>query len=127
MKKRILGLIPTRLGSKRLPAKALLPINNFPLIIHVYKRALLSKQLDDVVVCCDDQKIFKVVKSYGGKVILTSKRHLNGTERIAEAYKILKKKYDLIIDIQGDEPLINPLQIDQVIKFHIKNNIIFLF
>ena len=122
MKKRILGLIPTRLGSKRLPAKALLPINNFPLIVHVYKRALLSKQLDDVVVCCDDQKIFKVVKSYGGKVILTSKRHLNGTERIAEAYKILKKKYDLIIDIQGDEPLVNPLQIDQVIKFHIKNS-----
>ena len=122
MKKRILGLIPTRLGSKRLPAKALLPINNFPLIVHVYKRASLSKQLDDVIVCCDDQKIFKVVKSYGGKVILTSKRHLNGTERIAEAYKKLRKKYDLIIDIQGDEPLINPFQIDQVIKFHIKNS-----
>ena len=121
VKKKILGLIPTRLGSKRLPAKALLPINNYPLIVHVYKRALLSKKLDDVVVCCDDQKIFKIVKSYGGKVILTSKRHLNGTERIAEAYKILKKKYDLIVDIQGDEPLINPFQIDQVIKFHIKN------
>ena len=92
MKKKILGLIPTRLGSKRLPAKALLPINNYPLIVHVYKRALLSKKLDDVVVCCDDQKIFKIVKSYGGKAVLTSKRHLNGTERIAEAYKILKKK-----------------------------------
>ena len=91
------------------------------MIVHVYKRALLSKKLDNVVVCCDDQKIFKIVKSYGGKAILTSKRHLNGTERIAEAYKILKKKYDLIIDIQGDEPLINPFQIDQVIKFHIKN------
>ena len=61
MRKRVLGLIPTRLGSKRLPAKALLPINNYPLIIHVYKRALLSKKLDDVVVCCDDKKIFKVV------------------------------------------------------------------
>ena len=122
MKKRILGLIPTRLGSKRLPAKALLPINNYPLIVHVYKRALLSKKLDDVIVCCDDQKIFKIVKSYGGKVILTSKRHVNGTERIAEAYKLLKKRYDFIIDIQGDEPLINPLQIDQVIKYHIKNS-----
>ena len=122
MKKRILGLIPTRLGSKRLPAKPLLPINNYPLIVHVYKRALLSKKLDDVIVCCDDQKIFKIVKSYGGKVILTSKRHVNGTERIAEAYKLLKKRYDFIIDIQGDEPLINPLQIDQVIKYHIKNS-----
>ena len=122
MKNKALGLIPTRLGSKRLPAKALLPINNYPLIVHVYKRALLSKSLDDVIVCCDDKKIFKVVKSYGGKAILTSKRHLNGTERIAEAYKKLKKRYDLIIDIQGDEPLINPSQIDQVIKFHIKNS-----
>tara|TARA_B100001123_G_C15296472_1_gene1019396 strand:+ start:706 stop:1461 length:756 start_codon:yes stop_codon:yes gene_type:complete len=122
MRKRVLGLIPTRLGSKRLPAKALLPINNYPLIIHVYKRALLSKKLDDVVVCCDDKKIFKVVKSYGGKAILTSKRHSNGTERIAEGYKILKRKYDFILDIQGDEPLINPFQIDQVIKFHIKNS-----
>jgi len=122
MKKRVLGLIPTRLGSKRLPAKALLPINNYPLIVHVYKRALLSKKLDDVVVCCDDQKIFKIVKSYGGKVILTSKSHVNGTERIAEAYKLLKKRYDIIVDIQGDEPLINPRQIDQVIKYHIKNS-----
>ena len=120
--KKILGLIPTRLGSARLPAKALLPINNLPLIVHVYKRAKLSRKLHDVIVCCDDQKIFKVVKNYGGKAILTSKRHLNGTERIAEAYKILKKRYDLIIDIQGDEPLINPFQIDQVIKFHIKNS-----
>ena len=118
---RILGLIPSRIGSKRLQAKALLPINGYPLIVHVYKRANLSKMLNDVYVCCDDRKIYETVNRYGGKAILTSKKHKNGTERIAEGYKILKKKYDLIIDIQGDEPLINPKHINDVINFHKKN------
>ncbi len=122
MKKRILGLIPTRLGSKRLPAKALLPINGYPLIVHVYRRAKLSKILNDVVVCCDDKKILNVAKMYNVKCVLTSKKHTNGTERIYEGYKKLKKKYDFIVDIQGDEPLINPKHIDQVAKYHIKNN-----
>ena len=61
-KKRVIALIPTRLNSRRLPAKALLPINNLPLIMHVYKRAKLSKKVDDVFVCCDDIKIAKVAK-----------------------------------------------------------------
>ena len=121
MKRKVLGLIPTRLGSKRLPAKALILLNKIPLIAHVYKRAKLAKLLDDVVVCCDDQKIMEVCRKYNVKSILTSKKHLNGTERIAQAYKELKKRYDYVVDIQGDEPLISPLHIDQVIKFHLKN------
>lgn len=119
---RILGLIPSRIGSKRLHAKALLPINNYPLIVHVYKRAKLSKMLKDVYVCCDHKKIYETVKRYGGQAILTSKKHKNGTERIAEGYKVLKKKYDLILDIQGDEPLINPNHINNVINFHKRNS-----
>ena len=121
MKKKFLGLIPSRLGSKRLPAKALLPINGYPLIVHVYRRAKLSKKLSDVVVCCDDKKIFNIVRKFNGKAILTSKSCLNGTERIAEGYELINKKYDLILDIQGDEPLINPKQIDEVIDYHCKN------
>ncbi len=121
MRKKILGLIPTRLGSLRLPAKSLLQIGNFPLVIHVYKRAMLSKKLDDVVICCDDKKILNAAKKFGAKAILTSKHHLNGTERICEAYKLLKKKYDFIVDVQGDEPLISPHHIDEVINFHLKN------
>ena len=121
MKKKVLGLIPTRLGSVRLPAKALLPINNIPLIIHVYKRAKLSKKLDDVIICCDDPKIIKVAKKFGAKALLTSRHHLNGTERICEGYKLLKKKYDFVVDIQGDEPLLSPHHIDDVIEFHLKN------
>ena len=116
-----IGLIPTRLNSTRLPQKALLPINNIPLIIHTYKRAKLSKKLDEVYICCDDIKIKKVAEKYGAKTILTSKNHTNGTERINEAYIKLNKKYDFVIDIQGDEPLISPYHIDKIISFHEKN------
>lgn len=119
--KKILGLIPTRLNSTRLPQKSLMLINKIPLVVHTYKRALLSKKLDDVYICCDDKKIANVLKKFGVKFIMTSKHHKNGTERIFEGYNKLKKKYDLIIDIQGDEPLISPYHIDEVINFHIKN------
>jgi 3-deoxy-manno-octulosonate cytidylyltransferase (CMP-KDO synthetase) len=119
--KKIVALIPTRIGSTRLPFKALLPINGMPLIIHTYRRAKLAKKLTDVIICCDDLKILRIAKKYKAKAILTSKNHLNGTERICEAYYKLKKHYDLIVDIQGDEPLISPFHIDQVINFHIKN------
>lgn len=121
MKKKILALIPTRLNSRRLPAKALLLINNLPLVMHVYKRVKLSKKIDDVAICCDDNKIAKVVKKYGAKVIMTSKHHPNGTDRICEAYKKINKKYDLVVDVQGDEPLISPIHIDKVVDCHLKN------
>lgn len=122
MKKKIIALIPARLNSSRLKRKLLLPIHNIPLIIHVYKRVLLSKLVDDAIICCDDQKILEVAKKFKAKVLLTSKIHKNGTERIFEVFKKLKNKnYQFIIDVQGDEPLINPTHIDKVIKFHKKN------
>ncbi len=116
-----IALIPARLNSQRLHRKVLLPLNNLPLIIHVYKRVLKAKRIDDVVICCDDLSIFKAAKKYDAKCLMTSKIHKNGTERIYEAYKKIKKNFDLIIDVQGDEPLINPKHIDKVIEFHHKN------
>ena len=89
--------------------------------MHVYKRTLLAKKVDDVVICCDDKKIFNTVKKFGVKVLMTSKHHQNGTERICEAYKKLGKKYDLVVDIQGDEPLISPYHINDVVNHHLKN------
>ena len=115
----IIGLIPSRLNSKRLKEKPLLEIDGLPIIVHTFKRAQLSKKLDDVIVCTDHQKIVDVVRGHGGKAILTSKKHRNGTERIYEVAK--KIKADLIIDIQGDEPLVNQKDIDDVINFHKKN------
>ena len=119
--KKIIGLIPVRLNSKRLNQKSLLLIKSIPLIIHTYRRAKLSKKLDELIICCDDKKILAVAKKFNAKAILTSKKHKNGTERINEAYLKIKKNYDLIVDIQGDEPLIDPKQIDKVIDFHLKN------
>ena len=121
MPKKILGLIPIRYNSKRLHGKALLYIDHLPMVVHVYRRTKMSNLLDDVIVCCENKKVYEVLKKYNCKSIFTSKKHKNGTERIAEAYKKIKKKYDLIVDIQGDEPLVNPKQIDRVIKFHLKN------
>ena len=118
---KVLGLIPARIGSVRLPTKALLPINGMPLVIHTYKRAKLSKLLDEVLICTDSKKINSAAKKFKSKSILTSVHHVNGTERIAEVFIKQKKHYDLIVDIQGDEPLISPYHIDQVIEFHKKN------
>tara|TARA_B100000989_G_scaffold85814_1_gene61571 strand:+ start:417 stop:1160 length:744 start_codon:yes stop_codon:yes gene_type:complete len=118
---KVLGLIPTRLGSTRLPSKPLLEINGIPLIIHTYKRAKLSKKFDDVIICCDDKKILSVAKKFKAKCVLTSKHHNNGTERITEVLVKQKILYDLIVDIQGDEPLISPEHIDKVIDYHKKN------
>lgn len=116
-------LIPARINSKRLPAKALLPIEDIPMIIHTYKRSCLSKLKDEVFVCTDSKKIIEVCKKYNANFIWTKSLHKNGTERIAEAAKKLKlKTNDIIIDVQGDEPLINPLDIDATIGFFLKNN-----
>ena len=115
----ILGLIPSRLNSKRLKKKPLLEINNLPIIVHTYKRAKLSKKLDKLIVCSDSREIQKRVVEHGGECVLTSKKHKNGTERIQEIAKKFKAK--LVIDIQGDEPLLDPNHIDKVINFHLKN------
>jgi 3-deoxy-manno-octulosonate cytidylyltransferase (CMP-KDO synthetase) len=115
----ILGLIPARLNSARLPNKALLKIDGLPMIIHVLKRAQLSKKLDKIIVCTDSEKIIELVKEYKGQVMLTSSKHNNGTERISEVSKKMKCKQ--VIDIQCDEILLNPKDLDDLIDFH-KNN-----
>lgn len=116
MTKTIIGLIPSRLASTRLPRKALLEIRGLPLIVHTLKRAHLAKSLSDVFVCTDSDEIAQAVSAHGGKVIFTAKEHTNGTERIAEAARNLQA--DLFVDIQGDEPLIDPDHIDAVIAEH---------
>ena len=117
----IVGLIPSRLKSKRLFEKPLIKINGLPVIIHTMKRAMMSNALDDLYVCTDSIKIADVIDKYGGKFILTSSKNRNGTERIAEALKKIKKRIKLVIDIQGDEPTIKPKDIDKIISFHQKN------
>jgi len=116
---KVIGLIPSRLESSRLPNKALLDIEGLPMIVHVLKRTQLSKQLDEVYVCTDSKLIADSVEKHGGAVIYTSPSHINGTERIAEAASSLTG--DLFVDVQGDEPLIDPSHIDAVVNYHKKN------
>ena len=116
----ILGLIPARLESTRLSEKPLKQLDGIPLIIHVYKRAQLSLSCDEIIVCTDSEKILKEVNRFGGKAVMTSRDHKNGTERISE----VAKKFDakLVLDIQGDEPLLNPNDIDLVVNYHLDND-----
>jgi 3-deoxy-manno-octulosonate cytidylyltransferase (CMP-KDO synthetase) len=115
-------LIPTRIESTRLPGKALLLIDNIPLIIHTYKRAILSSLKDDVYVCTHSKEIIDVCKKYNANFVKTGSSHINGTERIAEASRILRLgSSSIIVDVQGDEPLIDPKNIDQTLKFFLKN------
>ncbi len=114
-----IGLIPSRLNSTRLPSKALLPIDGLPLVVHTLKRAQLAKSLAEVYVCTDSDEIAKAVLDNGGKVLMTRPDHANGTERIAEAAQQLDADY--FVDIQGDEPLINPDHIDAVVAEHVRH------
>lgn len=109
------GIIPARYGSTRLPAKALASLNGLPLIQHVYQQARKAAQLTDVVVATDDERIVRVVAGFGGRAIMTDSQHRSGTDRVAEVAR--GRDEQVILNIQGDEPLIHPEQIDQVAKF----------
>ena len=106
------GIIPARYGSTRLPAKALATLGGIPLIQHVYQQARKATQLTDVVVATDDERIVRVVAGFGGRAIMTDARHRSGTDRVAEVAR--QRDEQVILNIQGDEPLIHPDQIDQV-------------
>lgn len=117
------GLIPARMESSRLPGKPLLDFFGLPMIVHVAKRAKLARSLDSVVVCTDSYKIVEACQRHGLDVCLTSAQCQNGTERVAEACRHLGlSDKDIIIDIQGDEPLLSPETIDNVASFSRDND-----
>tara|TARA_B110001452_G_scaffold267496_1_gene277661 strand:+ start:1388 stop:2134 length:747 start_codon:yes stop_codon:yes gene_type:complete len=109
---KVLGIIPSRYESTRFPGKSLIDIMGKTMIQRVYEQAKKSKQLDDLVVATDDQRIFEEVKGFGGSVIITGKHHKNGTERCLEVAESLQAQF--VINIQGDEPFIQPEQIDKL-------------
>lgn len=109
---KIVGVIPSRYASSRLPGKPLLDIGGKPMIQRVYEQAAKSQSLQDVVVATDDSRIMDCVSNFGGKAMMTSPSHSNGTERCAEIATILEADY--YVNIQGDEPFIHPEQIDQL-------------
>ncbi|WP_319202294.1 3-deoxy-manno-octulosonate cytidylyltransferase [uncultured Ilyobacter sp.] len=111
---KFLGVIPARYASTRLEGKPLISIEGHPMIEWVYKRTLASS-LDKVVVATDDKRIYDSVISFGGEAVMTSPDHTNGTSRIAEVAAEYED-YDVIINVQGDEPLIEGAMIDALIE-----------
>ncbi len=107
------AIIPARYGSTRLPGKALADICGKPLIQRVYERVLLASRVERVTVATDDARIMEAVAAFGGEAVMTSPDHRSGTDRIAEASLVTGG--EIIVNVQGDEPLIEPSVIDAVI------------
>ncbi len=111
---RVVAVIPARYGSSRFPGKPLALIAGKLMIQRVVERALAATLVDEVIVATDDQRILDAVTAFGGKAVMTSPDHPSGTDRIAEAVRGIKA--DLVINVQGDEPLIPPRVIDELVR-----------
>ncbi len=106
---RIIGIIPARYASTRFPGKPLVKLGGQYIIERVYRQ--VEGTLDRVVVATDDERIAEAVRSFGGEVVMTSSAHRSGTDRVMEAYTKVGESYDVVVNIQGDEPFIQPSQI----------------
>lgn len=113
MAMKVVGIIPARMQSSRFPGKPLVKIEGLPMIVHVMKRSKLCNDLAEVYVATDSDEIADIVKHFGGKAILTLPTHQTGTDRIAEAAERIE--CDLVVNIQGDEPLVRPEDIGKLI------------
>jgi len=108
-----IGVIPARWGSTRFEGKVIANLLGKPVVQHVWENAKKAKTLDDLVVACDDERIMKVVKEFGGKAIFTSPNQPSGTDRLAEVVNPLD--VEIAVNIQGDEPLMKPIMIDNLV------------
>ena len=112
-KLRTLGVIPARYGSQRFPGKPLAMIAGKPLIQRVYEQVAKATQIDKVIVATEDERIVKAVKAFGGEAVMTSPSCATGTDRVAEVAG--KQESEFVVNIQGDEPLMRPEMIDQLV------------
>jgi 3-deoxy-manno-octulosonate cytidylyltransferase (CMP-KDO synthetase) len=110
----VVGMIPARYASTRLPGKVLADIGGKPMVQHVYERAGRAKAVECVLVATDDARVAEAVKAFGGTVVMTSPKHRSGTDRLAEVARGMES--DIVVNIQGDEPLIDPAAIDAAVE-----------
>ena len=115
LQKQVIAIVPARYESTRLPGKMLLPIGGKPLILHTLDRALSAATVSQVIVATDDDRIFDVVKGAGSEAVMTSPKHQSGSDRIAEVAEGLPE-LSIIVNVQGDEPLLSPATIDRAVK-----------
>lgn len=110
----IIGIIPARYASSRFPGKPLVEINGKSMLERVYTQAKKSNLLTEIIIATDDKRIEDHAHSFGAKVIFTKEDHPSGTDRCFEAYTLNGKKYDYVLNIQGDEPFLDPEQINSL-------------
>ena len=111
---KITAIIPARYASTRFEGKALADIKGKPMVRHVYERTALAQLVSEVIVATDDERIGSAVRSFGGRVVMTSRDHETGTDRLAEVAAGLDS--EIVVNVQGDEPLIEPAMIDEAIR-----------
>lgn len=119
--KKIICCIPARFNSSRLPGKPLLKINEKTIINHVYDKAKKLENIDKIIVLTDDIRIYNEVVSFGGECDISDEICLNGTERIVKYLQRQNTKYDIVVNIQGDEPFINPKNIETALNTMLNN------
>ncbi|MCB0482451.1 MAG: 3-deoxy-manno-octulosonate cytidylyltransferase [Flavobacteriales bacterium] len=126
MTKKIIGVIPARMGATRFPNKPLFPLNGMPMLGHVYHRSRLSNRFDKLVVATCDREIGDYISSIGGEFVMTSDLHERATDRTAEAVEIIEEqfhiKFDIVSMIQGDEPLLQPQMLVDVNEVLVKDD-----
>ncbi len=110
----IVAIIPARYGSTRLPGKPLSDIHGKPMIQHVHERAARARRVEHVLVATDDERIAAAVRAFGGEAVLTSPDHATGTDRLAEAAR--KTDATIVVNVQGDEPMLDPAGIDAALE-----------
>ncbi len=115
----VVGMIPARYASSRLAGKVLLDLAGKPMVQHVYERARAAELLSDVLVATDDERVREAVTRFGGRVEMTSPDHRTGTDRLAEVAR--RVECDVIVNIQGDEPMIDPAAIDAAVEPFLSN------
>jgi len=113
---RTVVFIPSRFGSTRFEGKPLHPIHGKPMIQHVYERSRAASRVDEVLVATDDERIVAAVEAFGGRAVMTSDKNRSGTDRIAEAAQIIGlAPDDIVINVQGDQPLMDPRCLDELV------------
>jgi 3-deoxy-manno-octulosonate cytidylyltransferase (CMP-KDO synthetase) len=120
---RVLGIIPARYESSRFPGKPLALIGDKAMLRHVYDNVMVSGLFENVIIATDDKRIFEAARSWNADVVMTSSAHPSGTDRIAEAAKSIEEEYDVIINIQGDEPFILAEPLRQLISLFNEENV----
>jgi len=113
---RVVAVIPARFSSSRFPGKALADIAGKPMIQWVYERASQARRVSRVIVATDDERILEAVRAFGGEAVMTSPEHPTGTDRVAEVVERLLPHEEAIVNVQGDEPLIDPSEIDAAVE-----------